>query len=219
MKRFLVALLCAALFLAPGLCEGDSDSPLPDFPFPAESEAPGEPSETPEPLSPGGWMTAELYGQTLPMLFDADPAYSYAEAGWIQATFYLEAGALYEIELIFPADVGAGDCVSTESALLAGDDFSGVTLYTTTDNGSTYAWASQYWDMEFPYGSYYSILFDSVEAAGSLARFSGTLSALLMPEIALTSGGGIELTARFSFSIDSSAAIYELGEAPGYSPL
>ena len=225
MKKFLAALLCAALFLSPALCEGD----FPDFLLPAETEAPmesaepleteapAEPIVTPEPLVAGGWMTAELYGQTLPMLFDVDPAYSYVEDDLVQAAFYREtnAGTVYEIDLTFPLDVRAGDSVSTESAILAGDELSGVILYTLTDNASTYAWATQYMGMEYPYGAHYSIAFDSVETEGTFARFSGTLSALLMPELALMSGGEIELTARFAFTIDTSEAIYAPDEAPG----
>lgn len=225
MKKFLAALLCAALFLSPALCEGD----FPDFLLPAETEAPmesqepleteapAEPIETPEPLAAGGWMTAELYGQTLPMLFDVDPAYSYVEADLVQAAFYLEtnAGAVYEIDLTFPLDVRAGDSVSTESAILAGDELSGVILYTLTDNASTYAWATQYMGMEYPYGAHYSIAVDSVETEGTLAHFSGTLRAVLMPELALMSGGEIELAARFAFTIDTAEAIYESDEAPG----
>ena len=205
MKKFLAALLCAALFLSPALCEGD----LPDFLLPAETEAPTEstepleteapadPIETPEPLAAGGWMTVE--------------------ADLVQAAFYLEtnAGTVYEIDLTFPLDVRAGDSVSTESAILAGDELSGVILYTLTDNVSTYAWATQYMGMEYPYGAHYSIAFDSVETKGTLAHFSGTLRALLMPELALMSGCEIELAARFAFTIDTAEAIYESDEAPG----
>ena len=225
MKKFLAVLLCAVLFLSPALCEGA----LPDFLLPAETETPmdsmepaetealAEPIETPEPLAAGGWMTAELYGQTLPMLFDIDPAHSYVESGLVQAAFYLETGAytVYEIDLTFPLDVRAGDSVSTESAILAGDELSGVILYTLTDNASSYAWATQYMGMEYPYGAHYSIAFDSVETEGTFARFSGTLSALLMPELARMSGGEIELAARFAFTIDTSEAIYAPDEAPG----
>ena len=225
MKKFLAALLCAALFLSSALCEGD----LPDCLPPTETEAPMEFTEslgigahvesieTPEPLAAGGWMTVELYGQTLPMLFDVDPAYSYVEAGLVQAAFYLKtnAGAVYEIDLTFPFGVRAGGSVSTESAILAGDELSGVILYTLTDSASTYAWATQYMGMEYPYGAHYSIAFDSVETQGSLAHFSGTLRALLMPELALMCGGEIELVASFAFTIDTSEAIYESDEAPG----
>ena len=215
MKKILAALLCALLSLTP-VVQAESTNPFSLFPTPAPSADVPEESAPPAfgmpapSMQEGGSMSLTVRGETLTLDFDSDPLYSMLDDGYIQASFYaLDAmNALYELYLIFPAEVAAGSMVTPTGCIADGMLDSGVILYITEPTSSLYANASQDEYGIYPEDSAYVISFDEVTRAGSSCTFSGSVEATL---IALdTSYNPLHpvenLSATFQFTMDLSGA-------------
>lgn len=217
MKKLIALLMFAALCLTAAIAE---EAPIPDF-LPFESAAPEEtplPEETPAPESANG-MIAALYGYTLPFAFDSDPSYSYFDGEIVQADFYFESeSAAYDLFLLFPINVESGTVLNPENAAQWGSEDAGVLLRTITEKGESYAFALAYETQPYPYGTNFSIEFDSVENDGSILRARGAFSARLLPEFALTSGGYIDISGSFQMEISLEEEIEE-DEQDGIRPL
>ena len=217
MKKLIALLTFAILCLTAAIAE---EAPIPDF-LPFESAAPEEtplPKETSTPESANG-MIAALYGYTLPFAFDSDPAYSYFDGEIVQADFYFESERVaYDLFLMFPVNVRSGETLNPENAAQWGNEDAGVLLRTITEKGESHAFALAYESQPYPYGTNFSIEFDSVENDGTVLRASGAFSARLLPEFALTSGGYVDISGSFQMEISLKEEIEE-DEQDGIRPL
>ncbi|MGN0803588.1 MAG: hypothetical protein ACI4MF_13435 [Candidatus Faecivicinus sp.] len=243
MKNLLIALLCAALLCTSGVwaaAEGPSpESPapspeaedmpeegaLPAFPSPApDSEKSPDASASPKFQTPapeseaaqaGGTLRAILNGEPLTLDFDPDPQFSMCEDGYVQASFYAygAAGKLYELYLVFPQTVAAGDIITAEGRAAAGDDQSGLMMFVSDNSSDVCSLASQYADGVYPEGSGYEATFSQVSASGTMYTFTGSLKATLVviDEHYNSLAESHTLTASFTFTMDLSGASAEPG--------
>lgn len=246
MKNLLIALLCAALLCTSGVwaaAEGPSPDPtptpeaedmpeegaLPAFPSPApDSEEASDGSVSPKFQTPvpeseaakaGGTLRATFNGEPLTLDFDPDPQFSTCEDGYVQASFYAygTAGKLYELYLVFPQTVAAGDIITAESRAAAGDDQSGLMMFVSDNSSDVCSLASQYADGVYPEGSGYEVTFSQVSVSGTMYTFTGSLKATLVviDEHYNSLAESHTLTASFTFTMDLSGASAEPSAEPG----
>lgn len=158
MKKIFAALLAVFLLLTSALAEG----------APAGQDA--------------GSITLNILDKTVVLNYDPEPEYSNSLNGSIQASFYTEEtdGTMYELYLLFPETVKAGDEVNTQSSIQAGLNDAGVMIFITSDAMELNAAAFQYPTGAYPAGSQYSIKFDTVTPAGASCTYAGSMTATLM---------------------------------------
>ena len=228
MKKMLAAMLCVLILIAPAsLAEtfpafptptpDMPDFQIPDFSAPESTEEP-LPFQIPAPDSSAaaGSMRFNDGSNTVVLDFDPDPAFSIHENGYIQASFYGYSAddSLYELYMIYPDTVTAGDVVSSESSAAQGDPNPCIMLYITDRTDETYAVAAQDELGVYPEESHYSIQFSEVTVAGSFCTFAGTLEATLVAlddnYNSLYSMEGIAADFRFTMELGDSSG--------GFSP-
>ncbi|MBQ8089082.1 MAG: hypothetical protein IJ234_11800 [Clostridia bacterium] len=200
-----LALLLLAFMLTVCFCLAEEEP----TPTPEETQ-PFQPVETPapNPFNPASndGMTLRLNGEDFSLEYDPSPEFTNAENGYLQVSFYGERGAdVYELYLIFPLTVEAGDDISTERQRSVGDDESGIMLFITRNGQEINAMATQYADGAFPPASTYSIQFAQITQTGNETFFSGTVQATLI-NVDETFGlidGSQEIDGTFQFTWNS----------------
>lgn len=157
----------------------------------------------------GSGMIVSMYDYILPFTFETSEGYSFSDEGVVQANFYFESeNVVYDFYLQIPDDIQTGDVLTTYNAENWDYADSAIILRTITVNGESYAFASQYESYAYPYGSEYSIQFDSVTRADGMLSVQGSFEAILAPEYALAANaeGQIEVSGSFAFSISLNAS-------------
>lgn len=122
-----------------------------------------------------------LDGRSIRLGFDSSREYSAIDNGKVQASFYAYADNgdnLYELFMIFPEDVKAGDVVTPESAAKSEPDCS-VVMIITSSQDEYYYFAGQLDGVAYPDASSYAMTFDAVSDASDARSYSGRLTANL----------------------------------------
>ena len=154
-------------------------------------------------LAASNTLELELDGMPLTLEFDPSEQFSSVEGGNVQASFfayYNDSKELYELYMIFPQDVHAGDTVDPEYARRNAPE-SSVVMIVTIGDSVDYYFAGQSDGGE---GTDYAMTFESVEDSGSERTYTGTLSASM---VGMAEDNSSELKtlridgARFSFTM------------------
>ena len=147
-------------------------------------------------------------GQSMRLNFDAAPEFSVVAEGKAQASFYTyseDATRLYELTMMFPADVQSGDVIDTAYARSHSPDYSVVAIITRGTN-ATYYFAGVMNGAAIPDESAFAITFDDVTWSDSGATYTGHLTARLQQMDLGGRPGGQVMTiegAPFSFTMPS----------------
>jgi len=191
--------------------------------FSALAEMPVEkdriaPTETaPDSLDSRSEMTVtnsirlDIGGEMVELGFDDTPQYSSIDGGVVQASYYNyspDGNTLYELYLVFPQSARAGDEITTEYAVLSGEECSVVLIISDVQTQQeNYYFASVLGSSAYPENSDFLIRIDHVDSYQGTVSYSGSLSARL---VALDmSTGEVSATldipeTTFNFSINGS---------------
>lgn len=141
----------------------------------------------------------DIDSRRLTLDFDPSTAYSFINNDHAQASFYAYVDGmehLYELFIVFPANVQSGASITPES-VQADDISTSVVLIESTDSAQTYYIAGQVEGELYPSGSHYTISVESVSESDGVRSYSGHLSANIV-ELNLSDGS----TGR-TFTIDN----------------
>lgn len=165
----------------------------------------------------------EAEGRSLTLDFDPSEEYSMVSGGLARASFYTyadQSSRLYEVTLIFPADVRSGDVIDTQYALASNPECSVVAVF-TRDAAVTYYFAGVMDGTAYPDNASFAITFDEVTDAESGRTYTGRLTASLVG-MDIYSDSGLQHyridAAPFSFTMPAANHISADDDLDGYNP-
>lgn len=140
-------------------------------------------------------------GRELTLAFDPSEEYSVVSDGLARASFYTYASQpdrLYELTLLFPADVRSGDVIDTAYALAGSPECSVVAIFTNAAEVNYY-FAGVVDGTAYPDESSFAITFDTVTGEGGDRTYTGRITASLV---------GMDMYS------DSDLKYYQIADAP-----
>ena len=205
MKKILLFALCLMLAALPlgSFAEETPELPFGENPFEERDDDDLQAPETDDVQN----IRLEIDGKTRTLAFDPSPEYSTVKDGMVQASFFEydeQYDMLYELYLIFPQDIRAGDDVDVDYSIENDKECSVVVIVSDT-SADTYYISGVMSQHVYPELSQFSMKFDSADGS----EYAGTLSAELVA-LDLSSGSVIGtmviVDAPFRFKLGEPAA-------------
>lgn len=175
MKKLTAILLCALMALMP-VCAAAEDSDH------NSSDPRDHIVDSEHDTSTGATFDIEVNGHVVSLDFDASEQYSSIEDNLVQASYFKYDGDyLYELFIVFPEAVQAGDVVTPDYAALTRPETSLLLIVSNTQTKEEQYFLACLMDgTAYPDGANYAITIDSVDKQGEATRYAGTISATLI---------------------------------------